>query len=119
MTKHCCCTAFIDWFEILGSRCYSIYTYSKKDWIVKANKYFWPRKISNKYIEHGLKYEGEALEKYKQTNHYDVCNLGLVICKRYPWLAYSPDGVVMSEGVPVRLVEIKCPYNGKNYIPTH
>ncbi|KAJ8953381.1 hypothetical protein NQ318_023498 [Aromia moschata] len=32
------------------------------------------------------------------------------ICSLYPWLAYSADGVVVSEGKPVKILEIKCPY---------
>lgn len=99
----------------LGSRCYSIYTFSKEDWSAKAKNYFWPKKFSSKYIEHGLKYESEALEKYKTANNYDICQLGLVICKKYPWLAYSPDGVLMTEGSPTKLIEIKCPYDGEFY----
>lgn len=103
---------YLKLFDFSGSRCYSIYTYQQSDWESKNRNYFWPKKISNKYIEHGNKYEKHALEKYKQANKYDVCEMGLIICKNYPWLAYSPDGIVMSNGMPCRLVEIKCPYDG-------
>ncbi|KAJ8910759.1 hypothetical protein NQ315_009066, partial [Exocentrus adspersus] len=96
--------------RITGSRCYSIYTYAKDDWAKKTKEYFWPKKICNKYVEHGLKFEQEALDCYANNNNYKVLQLGLVICKKYPWLAYSPDGVVL-EGSG-KLVEIKCPYNG-------
>lgn len=30
-----------------------------------------------------------------------------------PWLAYSPDGVIFSDGKPTALLEIKCPYSEK------
>lgn len=30
-------------FRITGSRCYSVFTYSKNDWANKALKYFWPK----------------------------------------------------------------------------
>ncbi|KAJ8915343.1 hypothetical protein NQ315_008229 [Exocentrus adspersus] len=94
--------------RITGSRCYSIYTYAKDDWAKKTKEYFWPKKICNKCVEHGLKFEQEALDCYANNNNYKVLQLGLVICKKYPWLAYSPDGVVL-EGSG-KLVEIKCPY---------
>ncbi|VEN47855.1 unnamed protein product [Callosobruchus maculatus] len=105
------------WFEerqlrITGSRCYSIYTYSKEEWETKTENYFWPKPVNNKYIEHGKKYEAEALQKYKERNNYTICEIGLFICRKYPWFAYSPDGVVIENGVPTRLVEIKCPYDG-------
>nr|CAI5826558.1 unnamed protein product [Callosobruchus analis] len=105
------------WFEerqlrITGSRCYSIYTYSKEEWETNAENYFWPKPIMNKYIEHGKKYEAEALQKYKERNNYVICEIGLFICRKYHWLAYSPDEVVIENGVPTRLVEIKCPYGG-------
>lgn len=96
---------------ILGSRCYSLFTY-KGDLTTKARQYFFPKQFSNKYIEHGLKFEKEALEKYKNVNNYEVCEPGLIICRQYPWFAYSPDGIVFQNSIPSRLVEIKCPYEG-------
>lgn len=35
-------------FRITGSRCYSLYTYSKDDWSNKTKKYFWPKKFTNR-----------------------------------------------------------------------
>ena len=29
------------------------------------------------------------------------------------WLGYSPDGIVFEKDVPIKLIEIKCPYLGK------
>ncbi|KAJ8917892.1 hypothetical protein NQ315_002584, partial [Exocentrus adspersus] len=85
--------------------------FSKGDLHTKATNYFWPKNFSSRYIEHDLKYEKEALRKYKSCNKYTVAEVGLVISRQYPWLAYSPDGVVMTNGVPTRLLEIKCPYD--------
>nr|CAI5849028.1 unnamed protein product [Callosobruchus analis] len=95
-----------------GSRCCSIYTYSKGEWKAKAENYFCLKPIMNKYIERGKKYEAEALQKYKERSNYTICEIGLFLCRKYPWLAYSPDGVVIENGVPTRLVEVKCPYVG-------
>lgn len=36
-------------YRITGSRCYSIFTYKKNDWISKSNLYFWPKAFSNKH----------------------------------------------------------------------
>ncbi|KAJ8939898.1 hypothetical protein NQ318_023238 [Aromia moschata] len=63
------------------------------------------------YVLHGLKYEKEALEKYKIVNNYDIYEPGLIVCSQNPWLAYSPDGVVFADGLPNKLIEIKCPYD--------
>lgn len=47
--------------------------------------------------------------KYKQvTFQYP----GLIICKKYPWLAVSPDGLVCVDG-KWHLLEIKCPFGYK------
>lgn len=35
-------------FRITASRCYSIFTYSKNDWIKKAATYFWPKGFTSK-----------------------------------------------------------------------
>lgn len=37
---------------------------------------------------------------------------GLIISQEFPWLGFSPDGVIFEENIPVKLVEIKCPYIG-------
>lgn len=39
---------------------------------------------------------------------------GLIISQVNPWLAYSPDGVIVQKEVPVSLLEIKCPLKGKD-----
>lgn len=39
---------------------------------------------------------------------------GLIICQKNTWLAYSPDGIIMKNGKPYVLVEIKCPFKGKD-----
>lgn len=35
------------------------------------------------------------------------------VCKANPWLACSPDGIVMKNSLPERLLEIKCPVKEK------
>lgn len=38
-------------YRITASRCYSLFTYKKNDWNMKAQKYFWPKGFSNKYVK--------------------------------------------------------------------
>lgn len=35
-------------FRVTGSRCYSLYTYSKDNWSTKVKKYFWPKRFTNR-----------------------------------------------------------------------
>nr|CAI5854919.1 unnamed protein product [Callosobruchus analis] len=87
--------------------------FRKQDnWEKNVSNCFWPKKFSSKYTEYGKKFEKEAREIYCSRNRYKVTQLGLVICGQYPWLACSPDGVVIKDGIPSHLVVIKCPYEG-------
>lgn len=126
-------------FRITGSRCYGLYTYKNDDWSSKAKKYFWPKnynlaikkydycqsryifilillKFSSKYIRHGIESEEEARECFKRKTNFDIIQTGLIICEKQPWLAYSPDGIIMKDGEPYRLLEIKCPFAGSIFI---
>ena len=51
-------------YRITGSRCHSIFTYSKDDWQNKSIKYFWFKDFSSKYTNHGIEFEPEARECY-------------------------------------------------------
>ena len=62
--------------------------------------------LDNKYVNHGLKYESAALNKYSEDYHVTVMKSGLVVSMQKPHLACSPDGLV-GEDI---CVEIKCPY---------
>jgi len=35
-----------------------------EEWNLKASKYFWPDKVSNKFVQHGIKYENTARVLY-------------------------------------------------------
>jgi hypothetical protein len=46
-----------------------------------------------------------------------VFQVGLVVDQSRPWLAASPDGVIINtDGTPETLLEIKCPHLGKNAV---
>lgn len=90
-----------------------IYTYKGDNWNKKAHDYFWPKSVSNVYVKHGLFYESSARKKYENITGHLVEQTGLVISNLNPWLAYSPDGIVMDGDQPNTLLQIKCPYAGK------
>jgi hypothetical protein len=70
-----------------------------------------------KEMQFGNDQEPFALKRFLEYNpSYSVEIVGILIHKKYPWLAYSPDGVILEKGVPTRLLEIKCPYLGKSLI---
>ncbi|KAI4455467.1 isxo2-like transposase domain [Holotrichia oblita] len=99
--------------RITGSRCYSLYTF-KGDWIKKAENYFWPKEFSSIYTSHGNFFEKHALAAYKNITQCDIWVPNFVIAKLFPWLGVSPDGVSFVHGQPTQLLEIKCPYPGKD-----
>nr|CAI5842319.1 unnamed protein product [Callosobruchus analis] len=99
--------------RITGSRCYEIYTYSKEDWKTKSIKYFHPIAVNNKYTRHGLKYESMARNMFIEMSKMTVVECGLVIPCSNKWLGYSPDGIIMCDGRPLYLLEIKYIFEGK------
>lgn len=103
--------------RISGSRIYDIYTYtqnSKANWSLKAQKFFWPQAMCNKYVKHGLMFEDDARDRYSELFNADVVQCGFVVHPDYQWLGYTPDGVIFRNGKPEKLLEIKCIYNGKD-----
>lgn len=101
-------------YRITGSRCYDLFTYSKGDWAKKCLDYLNPKKLTNRFILHGIQNEGVAREAYISATESSVGETGLIVSKIHPWMGYSPDGVILNKnGVPIKLLEIKCPYIGK------
>lgn len=104
-------------YRITGSRCYSLFTYyttslkTDAQWALKASKYFWPKSFSNKFVRHGIKYESIAIESYASDSKQKIVPCGFVTSHDYPWLGYSPDGIIVNNlNEPIKLVEVKCPY---------
>lgn len=100
-------------FRITGSRCYSIYTYALNDWAKTSAKYFWPKKFSSRYTDHGIQHENAARTAYEETIAGIVFVPGFIVSEKHPWLGFSADGIIMEEGKPTKLLEIKCPFSGK------
>lgn len=104
-------------YRITGSRCYSLFTYyttsikTDVQWAHEASKYFWPKSFSNKFIKLGIKYENIAIELYKNDTKQKIVSCGFVTSYNYPWLGYSPDGIIVNNlNELIKLVEVKCPY---------
>lgn len=102
-------------FRITASRSYELYTYSLNQWEQKARKYFWPKKFVNKYVNHGNQFEPAARRCYVAHTNYHVVETGLIISSQHRWLACSPDGIVFQNNIPWKLLEIKCPFEGKKF----
>lgn len=86
-----------------------------EEWSVKATKYFWPVKISNKFIQHGIKYENTARVLYEREINKHIFQCGCITWPKEPCLSYSPDGLILNDKyVPIKLLEIKCPFKGKS-----
>lgn len=67
-----------------------------------------------KNVTYGNKNEKIALKKYIEMYEVEVYECGLVINHLNPWLCGSPDGIVMSDGKPIKVLEIKCPISCQN-----
>lgn len=63
---------------------------------------------------HGNAFEGVAKEVYAKETGLYIQDCGLIVCESEPWMAYSPDGIVVKESTVFRLLEIKCPYQIEN-----
>ena len=81
-----------------------------------ANTLMHPKSFTSRHTSHGMKYESEAIHAYmKQMNSRSMpvqaFRSSLVVYKKEPVLACSPDGKVIDTGCtkPFGLLEVKCP----------
>jgi hypothetical protein len=56
--------------------------------------------------QHGVKFEHEAIEKFKESTESNVIQVGHVVHEHHLWLGCCHDGII-GDG---RLLEIKCPF---------
>lgn len=63
----------------------------------------------NEATAYGTRHEPDAVRAYEAKTGHTVVDLGLVPHPDIPFVAYSPDGIVMRKGLPPLLLEIKCP----------
>ncbi|KAF5274970.1 hypothetical protein FQR65_LT16822 [Abscondita terminalis] len=100
-------------FRITGSRCYSLYAYSKNNWAEKASKYFFDKPFAGNFAtNYGVIQEKVSRNIYMAhlLEDENIVEVGLVVCQSDPWLACSPDGILMKNKRPHRLLEIVSNY---------
>jgi putative phage-type endonuclease len=68
----------------------------------------WGTFTGNEATRWGTDHEAIAAVRYETHTNSDVDYPGLVINRKRPWLAYSPDGVI--DKPQKLLLEIKCPF---------
>ncbi|XP_071150729.1 uncharacterized protein [Mytilus edulis] len=59
---------------------------------------------------HGKNYEKKALNAFQSNSTLQTTTCGLFVSVEHPYLGATPDATVGEDG----LVEIKCPFNGRN-----
>ncbi|CAN7990449.1 unnamed protein product [Ixodes hexagonus] len=103
--------------RITGCICRGLYTFEPWDegeCEGKIERLLSGRKFKgNSATAYGKASEPTALEKYQAMTGNVPEKFGLVVNPSVPWLGYSPDAVVMNNGVPARLIEVKSPTRGK------
>ncbi|XP_066586740.1 uncharacterized protein [Prorops nasuta] len=105
-------------YRITGSICYELYTYTKTkrnddEWLRKIDNTFVPKSFKSDVLDYGKGTEKEARNAFRKIFNCEVVEIGLVVSKTNPWLAYSPDGIIIKNKMPIALLEIKCPIKGK------
>ena len=73
------------------------------------HKQLYPNQIQTKDMLYGIQEEGNARKLYIEVSGNDVVETGMWVNDSYPFLASSPDGIILdSDKVPVGNLEIKC-----------
>lgn len=104
-------------YRITGTTCYGLFTYMKNkkpDWQKKCDSFFDITNFKSQYTEYGRKTEKVALQVYVKNTGNQVLQTGLIISQQNPWFGFSPDGIIFKDGKPDVLLEIKCPFKGKD-----
>ena len=100
--------------RITASEAHQWYTYVGDAWKDKVERHFTSRFSGSVATRYGQEHEKAAIAAYEKQQGEHVMGCGLVVPPGAPWLGCSPDGVVCDEsGVPVKLLEVKCPMVGK------
>lgn len=73
-----------------------------------------PSKLTAKPIQHGKRYEPEAVSRFSLCHKKEVTDCGIFVCANHPFLAASPDGIVTEDDGEMSVLEVKCPYAARN-----
>ena len=82
----------------------------------KAVEYFGGSAFDGDNLRYGRETEPEAKAEYAADHDTIVHEPGLVICRHFPWLAASPDGIVVTPEGELIVLEVKCPVAGQSKI---
>ena len=74
--------------------------------------------MGNACTAYGLASEKDAFLKISETCPSKILRSGLIVHPNYPFLGFSPDGLIIENDNSIRLLEIKCPIEGKNKTAT-
>lgn len=102
--------------RITGSICYGLYTFTKRkradsDWVNKCKSVFTPKDFKSEFTEHGKLTESEARDAFRKATNCQVFEMGLIASRLNPWLAYSPDGLIVKDNIPIALLRTTDKYN--------
>lgn len=82
----------------------------KKDVFKLCSSLYNKKKITTEPIIYGQQNEAVAVRRFEESFEKQVERCGLFVCEELPFLAASPDGLVIGENA---IIEVKCPYNGR------
>lgn len=102
--------------RITGSKAFPLSTYwrnSNPNWEQKYNQIYHSTFRGNEDTIHGLMCEDLGREKYQEKENVKLMQTGLLIRPEIPWLGFSPDGLVLKNGVVTVVYEQKSPKEGK------
>lgn len=104
-------------YRVMGSTCYAAYTYiwnKNPDWEKKCCDFKSPKNFKTKATDFGNQYKSQAREIFRHKyQQFQIIETGLVVSQVNPWLAYSPDDVILKDGKLISVLEIKCFLDGK------
>jgi len=64
---------------------------------------------AEKNVKYGQQTENTAFNAYSKLVGLEVIKCGLIVHVNKPWLCASPNGIVIRNGTPNKVLEIKCP----------
>lgn len=81
-------------------------------WVKKLKIFFNSKNVDNDFICRGQIEEDNAPNNYELKTDSTVFETSVIVSNINKWISYSPDGIVMKNNFPNKLLEIKCPYLG-------
>ncbi|KAK0079339.1 hypothetical protein PV326_008797 [Microctonus aethiopoides] len=81
-----------------------------------AVQFLTKKPFSTASCKYGLEKEKVALAAYEQLYKVKVQTMRFFVKPLQPWLGVSIDGVVVEDGSPIKLLEVKCPISCKSYV---